>query len=158
MLLTRSIRSIRFARGPCRTRIRLYSRFEFYRLLQQFHHLCRQWREFMRTMSLPKSSALVSDTSSLGNAFAAVTAFMVSSDDYLYFTDNGVTSNIYRLKLTATWPVSAEQRRHSIPVLPAPFLPSLKIPGPIPSGFVRGIFLSAPTTFIFMKWIPPLLR
>ena len=57
------------------------------------------------------SSALVSDTSSLGNAFAAVTAFMVSSDDYLYFTDNGVTSNIYRLKLTATWPVSAEQRQ-----------------------------------------------
>ncbi|MGD2010904.1 MAG: hypothetical protein PVI76_07405, partial [Desulfobacterales bacterium] len=56
-----------------------------------------------------KSSTLVSDTSSLGNAFAAVTAFMVSSDDYLYFTDNGVTSNIYRLKLTDPWPVSAEQ-------------------------------------------------
>ena len=51
-----------------------------------------------------KSSTLVSNTSSLGNAFAAVTAFMVSSDDYLYFTDNGVTSNIYRLKLTDTWP------------------------------------------------------
>jgi hypothetical protein len=51
-----------------------------------------------------KSSTLVSDTSSLGNAFAAVTAFMVSADDYLYFTDNGVTSNIYRLKLTDTWP------------------------------------------------------
>ena len=53
-----------------------------------------------------KSSALVSDTSSLGNAFAAATAFMVSPDDYLYFTDNGSTSNIYRLKLTDTWPVS----------------------------------------------------
>jgi len=51
-----------------------------------------------------KLSTLVSDTSSLGNAFAAVTAFMVSSDDYLYFTDNGVTPNIYRLKLTDTWP------------------------------------------------------
>jgi hypothetical protein len=54
-----------------------------------------------------KSSTLVSDTSSLGNAFAAVTAFMVSSDDYLYFTDNGVTSNINRLKLTDSWPVSS---------------------------------------------------
>jgi hypothetical protein len=51
-----------------------------------------------------KSSTLVSDTSSLSTAFAAITAFMVSSDDYLYFTDNGVTSNIYRLKLTDTWP------------------------------------------------------
>jgi hypothetical protein len=51
-----------------------------------------------------KLSTLVSDTSSLGNAFAAVTAFMVSSDDYLYFTDNAVTPNIYRLKLTDTWP------------------------------------------------------
>ncbi len=38
-----------------------------------------------------KSSTLVSDTSSLGNAFAAVTGFMVSSDDYLYFNDNAVT-------------------------------------------------------------------
>jgi hypothetical protein len=56
-----------------------------------------------------KSSVPVSDTSSLGSSFAAVTAFMVSSDDYLYFTDNGVTSNIYRLKLTDPWPVSAEQ-------------------------------------------------
>jgi hypothetical protein len=51
-----------------------------------------------------KTSTLLSDTSSLGNSFAAVTAFMVSSDDYLYFTDNAVTKNIYRLKLTDTWP------------------------------------------------------
>jgi hypothetical protein len=53
-----------------------------------------------------KSSTLVSDTSSLkGTAYpAAVTAFMVSSDDYLYFNDNAVTQNIYRLKLTDTWP------------------------------------------------------
>ncbi len=49
-----------------------------------------------------KTSTLVRDTSSLGNSFAAVTAFMVSSDDYLYFTDNAVTKNIYRLKLTDT--------------------------------------------------------
>ncbi len=55
-----------------------------------------------------KSSTLVSDSSSLSTAYAAVTAFMVSSDDYLYFTDNGVTSNIYRLKLTDTWPASYE--------------------------------------------------
>jgi hypothetical protein len=53
-----------------------------------------------------KSSTLVSDTSSLKSTQfpAAVTAFMVSSDDYLYFTDNDVTKNIYRLKLTDTWP------------------------------------------------------
>ena len=51
-----------------------------------------------------KSSTLVSETSSLGTSFAAATAFMVSSDDYLYFTDNDVTKNIYRLKLTDTWP------------------------------------------------------
>jgi hypothetical protein len=51
-----------------------------------------------------KSSTLVSDTSSLSTEFAAVTGFIVSSDDYLYFNDNAVTSNIYRLKLTDTWP------------------------------------------------------
>ena len=52
-----------------------------------------------------KSSTLVSDTSSLGTPpYTAATAFMVSSDDYLYFTDNGDTSNIYRIKLTDQWP------------------------------------------------------
>ena len=49
-------------------------------------------------------TVIISDTVSLSTAYAAVTAFMVSSDDYLYFTDNAVTKNIYRLKLTDTWP------------------------------------------------------
>jgi hypothetical protein len=55
-----------------------------------------------------ETSTLVSDTSSLGTAFAAVQGFVVSSDNYLYFHDNAVTSNIYRLKLTDTWPVAYE--------------------------------------------------
>jgi hypothetical protein len=46
----------------------------------------------------------ISDTSSLTSVFSAPQGFFVSSDDYLYFTDNAVTNNIYRLKLTDTWP------------------------------------------------------
>jgi hypothetical protein len=55
-----------------------------------------------------KSSTLVSDTSSLTPEYYAVSGFMVSSDDYLYFHDQGQTSNIYRLKLTDPWPASPE--------------------------------------------------
>jgi len=53
-------------------------------------------------------STLVSDTSSLSTVFSAVQGFVVSSDNYLYFHDNAVTSNIYRLKLTGAWPVAYE--------------------------------------------------
>jgi hypothetical protein len=53
-------------------------------------------------------STLVSDTSSLSTLFSAVQGFVVSSDNYLYFHDNAVTSNIYRLKLTGAWPVAYE--------------------------------------------------
>jgi hypothetical protein len=55
-----------------------------------------------------KTSELVSDTGSLSTAYAAVQGFCVSSDDYLYFHDNALTSNIYRLKLTDTWPADYE--------------------------------------------------
>lgn len=54
------------------------------------------------------TSTLVSDTSALSTAFSAVQGFVVSSGNYLYFHDNAVTSNIYRLKLTDTWPVVQE--------------------------------------------------
>jgi hypothetical protein len=48
-------------------------------------------------------SVVISDTSLLTLGLAAQ-GFFVSSDDYLYFHDNAVTDNIYRLKLTDTWP------------------------------------------------------
>ena len=54
------------------------------------------------------TSTLVSDTSSLGNEFAAVQGFIVGSDGYLYFHDNALTSNIYRLDLADTWPAAYE--------------------------------------------------
>ena len=53
-------------------------------------------------------STLVSDTSSLSTAFSAVQGFVVSSDNYLYFHDNAVTSNIYRVLLTEAWPAPFE--------------------------------------------------
>jgi hypothetical protein len=53
-----------------------------------------------------ETSTLVSDTSLLSTAFSAVQGFVVSSDNYLYFHDNAVTSNIYRLKLTSAWPAA----------------------------------------------------
>jgi len=53
-------------------------------------------------------STLISDTSSLATTFSAVTGFMVSSDDYLYFHDNGNSSQIYRLRLTDSWPTGYE--------------------------------------------------
>ena len=54
------------------------------------------------------TSILVSDTSALSTAFSAVQGFVVSSGNYLYFHDNAVTSNIYRLKLTDPWPAAHE--------------------------------------------------
>jgi hypothetical protein len=51
-------------------------------------------------------STVVSDTSPLGSDFAAVQGFLVSSDDYLYFHDNALTSNIYRLQLSGAWPAT----------------------------------------------------
>jgi len=51
---------------------------------------------------------VVSDTSSLNSGFTAVQGFLVSSDNYLYFHDNAVTSNIYRLQLSGTWPAPYE--------------------------------------------------
>ena len=52
------------------------------------------------------ASTLVSDTSGLGGAWGNVTGFLVSSDDYLYFHDNGDTTQIYRLLLTNAWPAA----------------------------------------------------
>ena len=54
------------------------------------------------------TSTLVSDTSALKTAYSAVTGFMVSSDDYLYFHDNGNSPKIYRLQLTDSWPTGYE--------------------------------------------------
>ncbi len=54
------------------------------------------------------TSTLVSDTSLLKTDFSAVTGFMVSSGDYLYFHDNGISSKIFRLRLTNPWPAAYE--------------------------------------------------
>jgi hypothetical protein len=54
------------------------------------------------------ASTLVSDTSGLGGAWGNVTGFLVSSNDYLYFHDNGDTTKIYRLLLTNAWPAAYE--------------------------------------------------
>jgi len=54
------------------------------------------------------ASTVISDTSSLGTSYAAVQGFLVSADGYLYFHDNALTKNIYRLNLTDTWPVGYE--------------------------------------------------
>jgi len=55
-------------------------------------------------------SVVISDTSALSSGFTAVQGFLVSSDGYLYFHDNAVNSNtpqnVYRLQLSATWPVA----------------------------------------------------
>ena len=53
-------------------------------------------------------SVVISDTSSLSSGFTAPQGFFVSSDNYLYFHDNAVTANIYRLQLSGTWPVNYE--------------------------------------------------
>jgi hypothetical protein len=53
-------------------------------------------------------SVVISDTSSLSSSFTAPQGFLVSSDNYLYFHDNAVTANIYRLQLSGTWPVIFE--------------------------------------------------
>lgn len=55
-----------------------------------------------------KTSTLVSDTSLLSMPFATIQGFYVSSDDYLYFHDNAIFYNIYRLKLTDAWPAAYE--------------------------------------------------
>ena len=54
------------------------------------------------------ASTLVSDTSGLGGAWGNVTGFIVSSDNYLYFHDNGDTTKIYRILLTNAWPAAHE--------------------------------------------------
>jgi hypothetical protein len=54
------------------------------------------------------SSTLVSDTSALGNAYATVQGFLTGADNYLYFHDNALTANIYRLNLAEAWPVNYE--------------------------------------------------
>ncbi|MGD8702854.1 MAG: hypothetical protein PVG51_07365 [Desulfosarcina sp.] len=52
------------------------------------------------------ASTLVSDTSSLATAFSSVQGFLVASDGYLYFHDNGSSANIYRLNLSDAWPAA----------------------------------------------------
>ena len=54
------------------------------------------------------SSTLVSDTSALGNDYATVQGFLTGADNYLYFHDNALTANIYRLNLADAWPVTYE--------------------------------------------------
>ncbi len=54
------------------------------------------------------TSTLISDTSSLSTPFSAVQGFLVSSDNYLYFHDNALSSKIYRLDLKGSWPVGYE--------------------------------------------------
>ena len=51
-------------------------------------------------------SLVINDTSSLS---LAPQGFLVSTDNYLYFHDNAVTSNIYRLQLSHTWPVPTSE-------------------------------------------------
>jgi hypothetical protein len=54
------------------------------------------------------ASTLVSDTSGLGGAWGSATGFLISSNDYLYFHDNGDTTKVYRLLLTNAWPAACE--------------------------------------------------
>jgi hypothetical protein len=54
-----------------------------------------------------KDSVVISDASSI-SSFTAAQGFFVSSDNYLYFHDNAVSENIYRLQLSGTWPVNYE--------------------------------------------------
>ena len=56
------------------------------------------------------SSTLVCDTSGLSDPWAAVSGFLVTNDNYLYFHDNTFpTGNIYRVQLTDTWPADYEE-------------------------------------------------
>ncbi len=50
------------------------------------------------------SAQLVCETSELGGEWGSPTAFLVTTNDFLYFTDNGTTSNIYRVNLTQNRP------------------------------------------------------
>ena len=54
------------------------------------------------------ASTVVCDTSALGTLFSSVTGFLVATDHYLYFHDNGNSGNIYRLHLADDWPASYE--------------------------------------------------
>jgi hypothetical protein len=54
------------------------------------------------------ASTLVSDASGLGGAWGSAAGFLVSSDDYLYFHDNGDSTKIYRILLTNAWPAAYE--------------------------------------------------
>jgi hypothetical protein len=54
------------------------------------------------------NSTLVSNTSGLGGAWGSAAGLLISSDDYLYFHDNGDTTKIYRLLLTNAWPTAYE--------------------------------------------------
>ena len=54
------------------------------------------------------SSTLVSDTSALATAYSSVQGFLVSSDGYLYFHDNGISAKIYRIPLADGWPAAYE--------------------------------------------------
>jgi hypothetical protein len=57
-------------------------------------------------------SALVCDTSGLSDPYAAVSGFLVSNDNYLYFHENTFpTTNLYRVDLTDpdNWPADYEE-------------------------------------------------
>ena len=59
-------------------------------------------------------STLVSDTSSLATAFSSVQGFLIASDGHLYFHDNAVSANIYRVRLADAWPAAFETLATSV--------------------------------------------
>jgi hypothetical protein len=54
------------------------------------------------------ASELVSDTSALKTAFSSVQGFLIATDGHLYFHDNAITANIYRIRLADAWPAAYE--------------------------------------------------
>jgi hypothetical protein len=55
-----------------------------------------------------EGSTLVCDLSANANFGFGPAGFFVSNDGYLYFNDNGNTTNIYRALLSEAWPVDEE--------------------------------------------------
>lgn len=55
-----------------------------------------------------ETTTLVSDLSSNPNFSFGPAGFLVTDDRYLYFTDNGSTTRLYRVLLTNNWPLNYE--------------------------------------------------
>jgi hypothetical protein len=55
-----------------------------------------------------EGSTLVCDLSANANFGFGPAGFFISNDGYLYFIDNGTTTNIYRALLSEEWPVNYE--------------------------------------------------